>query len=155
MIILANDLGISNNSVCVITDKLEVLFTKNISTSSKLEHRYRLREIEDEYNHIINKYIPDVVVYEKNYCQLTNAGSALINIEGILLTTTTKYDCIKVVSNFSAKQVKKIATKSGTASKQEMINKANEIFKLNNKNHHIADSLLIGYCYLLQNNLIK
>lgn len=151
MIILGADLGIANLAISCFTNELEVLFTKNFKTDSKTEHRFRLKQIEDFINEVISTYKPEVVIYEKNYCQLTDAGSALINVEGIILTTTTKYDFIKVVSNYSAKQVKKKVTKNGNASKEEMIATANKLFNLTNKNNHVADSLLIGYCYLLDN----
>ena len=156
MIILGADLGIANLGIsCFNSTDLEVLFTKNFNTNSKTEHRFRLKQIEDFINEVISNYKPEVVIYEKNYCQLSDAGSALINVEGILLTTTTKYDFIKVVSNYSAKQVKKKITTNGNASKLDMILAANKLFKLTNKNDHVADSLLIGYCYLIDNNLIE
>jgi crossover junction endodeoxyribonuclease RuvC len=152
MIILGCDLGIANLAVSCLTDKLDVLFAKNFTTTSKTEHRYRLSEIEVFINEVLTNYKPDVIVYEKNYCQLTDAGSALINVEGILLTTSTKYD-VKVVTNYSAKQVKKKVTGNGNSSKEQMIATANKLFNLTNKNNHVADSLLIGYCYLLDNKL--
>ena len=155
MIILGVDLGIRNYAIsCFNSDNLKVLFDKNFTTDSKTEHRFRLRQIEDFTNEVISNYKPEVVIYEKNYCQLTDAGSALINVEGILLTTTTKYSFIKVVNNYSAKQVKKKITNNGNSGKAEMINAANKLFNLTNKNDHIADSLLIGYCYLIDNKLI-
>ena len=36
-----------------------------------------------------------------------------------------------------------------------MITTANKLFNITNKNNHIADSLLIGYCYLLGNKLVN
>jgi len=152
--ILGIDLGIRNLAVSCFNTKLEVLFTKNFNTDSKTEHRFRLRQIEDFINEVINIYKPEIVIYEKNYCQLTDAGSALINVEGIILSTTTKYNCIKTVNHYSAKQVKKKVTGNGNSSKAEMITMANKLFNLTTKNDHIADSLLIGYCYLLDNNLV-
>lgn len=152
--VLAIDLGVANLGTSIITDKLEVIYTNNFNTSSKLEHRKRLKAIDDYLYLIMESYRPQVLVYEKSYSQNTSAGAAITNVEGILLLASTKYGATEIVTNFSAKQVKKLSTLNGNASKQEMINIANEVFKLNNKNHHIADSLLIGYCYLLQNNLI-
>lgn len=153
-VILGIDLGIANLAVSCFNTNLEVLFAKNFTTNSKMEHRFRLKEIEVFINEVINTYKPEVVIYEKNYCQLSDAGSALINVEGILLATTTNYNFIKVVSNYSAKQVKKKVTNNGNSGKAEMINTANKLFNLTNKNNHVADSLLIGYCYLIDNNLL-
>ena len=154
MKILSFDLGIANLGTSIITDKLEVIYINNFSTNNKLEHRIRLKNIDDYLYSICNSYRPNILVYEKSYSQNTKAGAAITNVEGIILLASTKYPAIEQVHNFNAKQVKKLATKSGNASKQEMIAKANSVFNLTNKNHHIADSLLIGYCYLVNNNLI-
>lgn len=155
MQIVSFDLGLANLGTSVITNNLEILFSKNFTTNSKTEYRFRLREIEVFVNQVFLKYNPTVLVYEKNYCQLTDAGSALINVEGILLTTSTKYTTIETVTNYSAKQVKKLVSGNGNSSKEEMITTANKLFNITNKNNHIADSLLIGYCYLLDNKLVN
>lgn len=102
----------------------------------------------------MESYRPNVLVYEKSYSQNTSAGAAITNVEGILLLASTKYGAIEIVTNYSAKQVKKKANGNGNASKEEMIATANKLFNLTNKNNHVADSLLIGYCYLIDNNLV-
>ncbi len=139
--ILSVDPGTTHIGISILNNK-DILFHTcyDISLDDSM-----YMQVHKYISFAIRKYNPDIVVIE-GY----RGRGQTQEIIGVIKITTElmSYEWFEV----SPQEVKKCVTGKGNASKTQIINKINELYNLNLKNTHIADSIAIGHTYLKINS---
>lgn len=171
---LGYDQGVANSGIAVIKFKVyknkkfkkEVVYYKWVKTNSKTEMPYRLLKIYNELENVIDEYPIIGAACEKLWKNDINKTTGRNSSAG-MMSANTSSAIIMLVSGMNdlyfkmyvPATVKKLATGSGLAKKEDMINQVLNEYKIEeNICEHIADAICIGTAigldYLRENNLI-
>lgn len=156
MILIAADLGSTNNAYCVYDLKEgKVIEVEDITTNSKLYPTIesKIHEVYSRYLQLFNKYNPSVFIYEQFVGNGLVASNIYQVLGGIKLAAVTNN--VKLTS-YTAPEVKKKVTGKGTADKNDIAIAVNTYFKLElpygkKEQSHKTDSLAVLLTYLLNN----
>ena len=150
--ILAFDLSLSNSGVCVFDEKGNPIETMSVSTTSKMEHKDRLRVIADEFLKLKKKYKPHLIVIESGFSRHAASTQAVYKVHG--LTQYLFSDSEQIF--FAPSTIKKTLTGTGRADKQLVQEKVLKKFpNMKFENEDESDSCSIGIAYFVTNNLMK
>lgn len=120
-----------------------------ISSSPKATLAERVREIGDGIREILNEFKPDAVAIEQVFSMVKNPKTAILmaHARGAILYAISETE--RPIINYSPKQVKKLLTGSGTASKeqvQEAIRRELGLAHILEPND-VADACAIALCH--------
>lgn len=126
-----------------------ILKLKKNKISSKLSFLLQQFEL------ILNKIKPDVVIIEDNfYHKNPKVLLTLGRVSGVLIAISSKYDI--PVFLYSPTEIKKSITGSGQASKEQVAYMVKEILKLKGDAFpDVTDAISIALCYYYKNNSFK
>ena len=152
MNILSLDLSLSNSGGCVFTTEGKPLHLFSIFTSSKLEHKDRLRTIGDRLLEVKNKYDIDTVVLESGFSRFSISTQALFKVQGVVSYLFS--DCSQ--KNYAPSSIKKVVTGNGRADKKEVEIYVKKIWpNIQIANDDESDALAVGLCYFIKTGIIK
>ncbi len=119
-----------------------------IETTPKIELKYKLLEIWEDYNSLLEKYKPDLVVVEKLYWgQNIKTWIDVSHARWVIL-----YEAIKKwieIQEYTPLQLKKAVAGNGKANKIQLQNAIKIIFKLDEipKPDDAADAIWLAYMW--------
>ena len=154
VIICSVDTGKNNQSYAILEYcdnrvkvlQVETFIPKSIYFEDKLLDTYNY------LNNLFNKYGIEVLVYEDT--QPINNAKDLNRVIGVLLLQASVFRIPKIIGK-SATNVKKIISKSGTASKEQVAFNVSKLVGINKfKTNHDSDAIAVGLAYLIDNKLI-
>jgi len=159
MVIVGVDPGVRVTGVVIVEAKSRGSFTirhtEEIATDVKTPLSERLNCIFNHLSEIILSFHPDTIVLEKLYSHYRHPATSILlgHARGVvvLLSAQMKVPLIE----YSATQVKKAVTSSGTASKEQVKKMVSYLSGLDEplESEHISDALALVITYLHSLNL--
>ncbi|WP_176543659.1 crossover junction endodeoxyribonuclease RuvC [Priestia megaterium] len=155
MIVLAMDLSLSCPAFAVmeITENgLDMLHLSSIKTNAKKTHGYRLFQIYNHMDSIINEYESrlDYIVSEKGFSRHARTTQILFMVHGVARLNAHQhgYD----VKELSPTTVKKAVSGNGKSSKENLADAVKGYFPLSVKfkNTDESDAAAVGVTFLIQ-----
>jgi len=121
-----------------------IISTSKIKESVENIHSQKLKHIYNELIEISNKHKIDIVIIEDSFVRHNKATKALSKVRGVAELIFSD----KQIILYPTRLIKKAVTDNGNASKEDMINKINEIYNLKIEDDNIADAVALGFYYL-------
>ncbi|MCX7759801.1 MAG: crossover junction endodeoxyribonuclease RuvC [Hydrogenothermaceae bacterium] len=127
-------------------DRLSILETGILDLKKKREPLLYLYK---ELNRLLEKFKPDKVLLETPFYSI-NAQTLikLGEVRGVVLLACQTFNI--EVEEFTPAEVKICITGYGRASKEEVLNMVNSLYKLNLDSYDIADAVAILHTYIMQ-----
>ncbi len=159
MIIAGVDPGVKVTGVVIAEAKgrssFKIKHTEEIVTDAKTPLSERLNRIFNYLSEIILSFHPDTIVLEKLYSHYRHPATSIMlgHARGIVVLLSARMNVTLV--EYSATQVKKAVTSSGTASKEQVKRMVSYLSGIDEplKSEHIADALALIITYLHSLNL--
>ncbi|MCH2494788.1 MAG: crossover junction endodeoxyribonuclease RuvC [Dehalococcoidia bacterium] len=157
MIILGVDPSLSNTGYGIlesVESKLKPIEGGVIKTRSSDPLSLRLSIISQEFDKIIEKFLPDHIAVEDLHSRPKFAKTSILmgHARGVILSSAG----IKKIQVFDYQptQAKNIVTGSGRADKKQVMLSVSKILNNQNllKNEHVADAFSIAICHSIINN---
>lgn len=127
-----------------------------LTTTPKIDLKYKLLEIWQDIKSIINNYNPDLISIEKLFFQ-TNLKTWIdvAHARGIIMYESIKSN--KKIVEYTPLQVKKAITWNWKANKSQLQNAIKMLFQLNEiiKPDDAADAVWLAYMWALNSNNIS
>lgn len=146
-----DDLEQPNKNLLDTTYKPTLIDCGAIKTDSKNSDSDRIFKLYTRMHKVINFYKPDAISIEDQYGYLnTRTLKQLSQVRGIYMFLASQYSINMYL--YAPSSIKKIATGSGKAKKEEVVNCMNNYFNLElnvKKENDIADAIAIALSYLL------
>jgi len=149
--IYAFDLSLSSSGVCIFDEKGNPIKIMSIPTTSKMEHKDRLKIIADNWLELRGQYSTNLIILESGFSRHAASTQAIFKVVG--LTQYLFNDCRQVV--YAPSSVKKIVTGNGRSDKSVVQGKILEMFPyIRFENQDQSDSVAIGLCYFIEQGII-
>jgi len=117
-------------------------------TDAHLSLPERLRQLENDFSELLDRWRPDAVGVEQLYSHYKHPRTAILmgHARGVILLTAARYGA--TVVDMSATQVKRFLTGNGRASKTQMQRSIKAVLGLPTEPepNDVADALAIGLC---------
>ena len=144
--IWAMDLSLSNTGLCVFV-KSKPIGVFSVSTSSKKEHKDRLKDIADFVLEKIIQYPPNLIVFESGFTRHHKSTQALYKVLGVVSYLLSDYEQMF----YAPSTIKKVVCGNGRASKDNVYNAVLKRYpKLQMANNDESDAVAVGMCYFLE-----
>lgn len=155
MIICASDTGVTNQSYALLdcsNNKVKLLQVETFTPTS-VYFEDKLLDTFYYLSTLFTNYNIDVLVYEDT--QPANNTKNLNRIIGVLLLQASKFNINKIIGK-SATNVKKLVSKTGKATKEQIAFDVSKLLCIDNKfkTNHDSDAIAVGLAYLIDNKLI-
>jgi crossover junction endodeoxyribonuclease RuvC len=150
--IYAFDLSLSNSGVCIFDENGNPIKILSIPTSSKQEHKDRLKQIGDELLKLRKKYKTNLIILESGFSRHAASTQAIFKVVGMVQYLFS--DATQIT--YAPSSIKKIVTGSGRSEKsivQESVLKMFPYLKF--KNEDESDAVSVGLAYFIENNPAK
>ena len=158
MIILSLDISTKSTGYAIFKDK-ELIDSGVIAPTGEVITR--IEKIANAVNDLMLKYSPDII-----YAEEPEPAFVKNNID-VYRKLTFAHGAIAIVLNHYHKEMqlctashwrKQVGIKTGRGITRAQLKpldiaKANELFNLNTKNDDLADAILIGWSYILENEI--
>jgi crossover junction endodeoxyribonuclease RuvC len=150
MKVIGIDVGLSCTGYAVMEDK-KLISSGVYRTSNKLSLPERLKKLYDSTKSLIQKELPEVVVYETIfYRQNPKTLSLLAQARGALLLAAQESG-VKI-KEYTPREVKKAISGSGRASKYQIHGMVERLLGIKlHPSLHIGDAVACALCYLMKN----
>ncbi|MDT0150046.1 crossover junction endodeoxyribonuclease RuvC [Priestia aryabhattai] len=155
MILLSMDLSLSQPAFVVMEltkDGLSILHKSSIKTDAKKTHGYRLLQIYNRIDEIINTYESqlDYVVSEKGFSRHARTTQILFMVHGIARLNAFQHGY--EVQELSPTTVKKAVSGNGKNSKEQLADAVKGYFPngITFKNTDESDATAVGVAFLIQ-----
>jgi len=145
------DLSLSNSGVCIFDKKGNPIKIMSIPTTSKMEHKDRLKIIADNWLELRRQYSTDLIILESGFSRHAASTQAIFKVVG--LTQYLFSDCSQFT--YAPSTVKKIICGNGRADKIEVQEKIMKLYPdLKFDNMDQSDSVGIGLCWFIEQGII-
>lgn len=152
MYILSLDLSLSNSGGCVFTESGKPIYIFSIPTSSKLEHKDRLRVIGNYLENIKNKFDIDLVILESGFSRFSISTQALFKVQGVASYIFS--DCKQVF--YAPSTIKKVVTGNGKSEKIDVEKSVLKVWPdLNMANNDESDAAGVALCHFIKTGILK
>ncbi|MGN4765244.1 crossover junction endodeoxyribonuclease RuvC [Bacillus cereus group sp. MYBK215-1] len=155
--ILAMDLSLACPAFAVLEirqGEVSVVHLSHVKTSPKKSTGYRLFQIAEHLQGILDTYKFDLLVMEKGFNKFALATQQIQRTVGVVLVTLMR-NGYENIGELSPTSVKKCITGSGKASKQELADAlVNYLGHMDYKTDDESDSVGVGLAYAKEKGLI-
>jgi len=149
--IYAFDLSLSSSGVCIFDESGNPIKIMSVPTTSKMEHKDRLKVIADNWLELRRQYSTDLIILESGFSRHAASTQAIFKVVG--LTQYLFNDCQQFT--YAPSTVKKIITGNGRADKIEVQEKIMKLYPdLKFDNMDQSDSVGIGLCWFIEQGII-
>lgn len=146
------DISLSHTGVTVFDLQGNPVKTMSIPTTSKMEHKDRLKTIADVLLKLREQYETHLIVFESGFSRHAASTQAIFKTLGMIQYLFN--DCEQFC--FAPSSIKKIITKNGRAEKEEVQRHVLERFPhMVFEDQDQSDSCAAGMAYFITNNIIK
>jgi crossover junction endodeoxyribonuclease RuvC len=150
--IFSFDLSLSNSGVAVFDEKGNPIKILSVPTTSKQEHKDRLKTIADALLQLRKEYETHLIILESGFSRHAASTQAIFKVVGLVSYLFS--DCSQIT--FAPSSIKKIVSGSGKSDKEVVQNKILEKFPhLKFSNQDESDAVGVGVAYFVTNNLMK
>lgn len=142
----------SSTGVSVFDEKGNPVEIISIQTTSKMEHKDRLKTIADKLLELKSKYPTNLIILESGFSRHALSTQAIFKTLGVV----SYIFCDATQKSYAPSSVKKIITGDGRSDKsvvQQRILKKFPKLKFNNEDE--SDSAAVICCWFIENNLMK
>ena len=151
--ILSWDVGYVNHGLALFEydiKNIKLLKSKSIEYKEKNESK-KLYQIKTDFKRRLEKYKPDILVYENPVIKNGNVGFKLAKVLGIIIVEC--YELEILLHPYSAAEVKKCIANNGRCSKEDIQTSVNKILKINKTydKDHESDAIAIGLTWYFKN----
>ncbi len=128
----------------VFNDQKDLVDCGIIETKKDLKESYRLKEIFEDLNNLINQWKPTFAVVEKFFFYKSSTTISVVQARGVIMMTLALNKI--PISEYAPAQVKLLIAGSGKASKQDVMKAVMDILNLEvpPKPDDAADALAIA-----------
>jgi len=149
--IYAFDLSLSSSGVCIFDKKGNPIKIMSVPTTSKMEHKDRLKVIADNWMELRGQYPTDLIILESGFSRHAVSTQVLYRVRGVI--DYLFYDIPEIC--YAPSSIKKIICGNGRADKSLVQGKILEMFPyMKFENQDQSDSVGIGLCYFIEQGII-
>jgi len=149
--IYAFDLSLSNSGVCIFDESGNPIKIMSVPTTSKMEHKDRLKVIADNWLELRRQYPTNLIILESGFSRHAASTQAIFKVFG--LTQYLFNDCRQFT--YAPSSIKKIVTGNGRSDKSVVQGKILEMFPyMKFENQDQSDSVAIGLSYFIEQGII-
>jgi len=149
--IYAFDLSLSSSGVCIFDESGNPIKIMSVPTTSKMEHKDRLKVIADNWLELRRQYPTNLIILESGFSRHAASTQAIFKVFG--LTQYLFNDCRQFT--YAPSSIKKIVTGNGRSDKSVVQGKILEMFPyMKFENQDQSDSVAIGLSYFIEQGII-
>jgi crossover junction endodeoxyribonuclease RuvC len=151
MIVLGLDLSSTNTGYAIMNTEFNLITYGLIRPPQKMTHSQKLKFIYDGISSILNETRVDHISIEDQYFKINgDTAKLLIRISGVAMLVAEQNNISHTL--YTPNSIKLNFSGSGKAQKQDMIDKANELFKINIINDNVADAIGCAYTHIIKSS---
>lgn len=146
------DISMSDTGCAVFDESGNPIKIISIPTTSKQEHKDRLKTIAEKLLELKKEYPTNLIILESGFSRHAASTQAIFKTTGVISYIFS--DATQI--NYAPSSVKKIITGKGTSDKlivqQKILEKFPEL-KFNNRDE--SDAVAVCMCWFIENNIIR